>query len=36
MIIDGYVPKPHSKIIIGHFEPNQSFMLCKKKKKMNF
>ena len=30
MIIDGYVPKPHSKIIIGNFEPSQSFMLCRK------
>ena len=30
MIIDGYVPKPHSKIIIGNFEPTQKFMLVRK------
>ena len=30
MIIDGYVPKSHSKIIIGNFEPSQKFMLVRK------
>ena len=30
MIIDGYVPKSHSKIIIGNFEPTQKFMLVRK------
>ena len=30
MIIDGYVPKPHAKIVIGPFEPSQKFMLCRK------
>jgi len=30
MIIDGYVPKSHAKIIIGNFEPSQKFMLVRK------
>jgi hypothetical protein len=30
VIIDGYVPKPHAKIVIGPYEPSQKFMLCKK------
>ena len=30
MIIDGYVPKPHAKIVIGPFEPSQKYMLCRK------
>ena len=30
MLIDGYVPKPHAKIIIGPFEPSQKYMLCRK------
>ena len=30
MIIDGYVPKSHAKIIIGNFEPTQKFMLVRK------
>ena len=30
VIIDGYVPKPHAKIVIGPFEPSQKFMLCRK------
>ncbi len=30
IIIDGYVPKPHSKIVIGPYEPSQKFMLCRK------
>ena len=29
-IIDGYVPKPHAKIVIGPYEPSQKFMLCRK------
>lgn len=29
MLIDGYVPKPHAKIIIGPYEPSQSFMLLR-------
>ena len=28
--IDGYVPKPHAKIVIGPYEPSQKFMLCRK------
>ena len=28
--IDGYVPKPHAKIVIGAYEPSQKFMLCRK------
>ena len=28
--IDGYVPKPHAKIVIGSYEPSQKFMLCRK------
>ena len=28
--IDGYVPKPHAKLLIGPFEPSQKYMLCKK------
>ena len=28
--IDGYVPKPHAKIVIGTYEPSQKFMLCRK------
>ena len=30
VIIDGYVPKPHAKIVIGPYEPSQKFMLCRK------
>ena len=30
IIIDGYVPKPHAKIVIGPYEPSQKFMLCRK------
>ena len=30
IIIDGFVPKPHSKIVIGPYEPSQKFMLCRK------
>ena len=30
VIIDGYVPKPHAKLVIGPYEPSQKFMLCKK------
>ena len=30
VIIDGYAPKSHSKIVIGPFEPSQKFMLCRK------
>ena len=30
IIIDGYVPKPHAKIVIGSYEPSQKFMLCRK------
>ena len=30
MIIDGYVPKSHAKIIIGNFEPTQKFILIRK------
>ena len=30
VVIDGYVPKPHAKIVIGPFEPSQKFMLCRK------
>ena len=30
VVIDGYVPKPHAKIVIGSYEPNQKFMLCRK------
>ena len=30
MIIDGYVPKPHAKMVIGPFEPSQKYMLCRK------
>ena len=30
VIIDGYVPKPHAKIVIGSYEPSQKFMLCRK------
>ena len=30
IIIDGYVPKLHSKIVIGPYEPSQKFMLCRK------
>ena len=30
MLIDGYVPKPHAKIIIGPFEPSQKYMLRRK------
>ncbi len=27
VIIDGYVPKPHAKIVIGLYEPSKKFML---------
>ena len=30
VVIDGYVPKPHAKIVIGPYEPSQKFMLCRK------
>ena len=30
ILIDGYVPKPHAKIVIGPYEPSQKFMLCRK------
>ena len=30
IIIDGYVSKPHAKIVIGPYEPSQKFMLCRK------
>ena len=30
ILIDGYVPKPHAKMIIGPFEPSQKFMFCRK------
>ena len=30
IIIDGFVPNPHSKIVIGPYEPSQKFMLCRK------
>ena len=30
LIIDGYVPKPHAKIVIGPYEQSQKFMLCRK------
>ena len=30
ILIDGYVPKPHAKLVIGPFEPSQKYMLCKK------
>ena len=30
VVIDGYVPKPHAKIVIGSYEPSQKFMLCRK------
>ena len=30
VIIDGYVPNPHAKIVIGPYEPSQKFMLCRK------
>ena len=30
VIIDGYVPKPHAKNVVGPFEPSQKFMLCRK------
>ena len=30
MIIDGYIPKPHAKMVIGPFEPSQKYMLCRK------
>ena len=30
IMIDGYVPKSHAKIIIGNFEPSQKFMLVRK------
>ena len=30
IIIDGFVPKPHSKIVIGPYELSQKFMLCRK------
>ena len=30
VIIDGYAPKPHAKIVIGPYEPSQKFMLCRK------
>ena len=30
IIIDGYIPKPHAKIVIGPYEPSQKFMLCRK------
>ena len=30
VIIDDYNPKPHSKIVIGSYEPTQKFMLCRK------
>ena len=30
VVIDGYVPKPHAKIVIGPFEPSQKFILCRK------
>ena len=28
--IDGYVPKPHAKIVIGPYDLSQKFMLCRK------
>ena len=30
IVIDGYVPKPHAKIVIGPYEPSQKFMLSRK------
>ena len=30
ILIDGYVPKPHAKMVIGPFEPSQKYMLCRK------
>ena len=30
ILIDGYVPKPHAKLVIGPYEPSQKFMLCRK------
>ena len=29
IVIDGYVPKPHAKIVIGPYEPSQKFMLSR-------
>ena len=30
IVIDGYVPKPHAKIVIGPYEPSQKCMLARK------
>ena len=30
IVIDGYVPKPHAKIVIGPYGPSQKFMLSRK------
>ena len=30
MIIDGDEPKPHAKMVIGPYDPDQKYMLCRK------